>query len=125
MKWDTAKEQISKKITKGLKLNDTIRKVLETPATYKCKYSGLERGYKVKIGKAGNYIEIPWSMLYTLFYSSSINKIYNNEIFSDHYPNQVIDHDCYVHSVGQIFAHAGIAIDDGTNDFKMLDEPMD
>ena len=46
--------------------------------------------------------------------------IYNNSILREYFPEQVKQHSCYVHVVGQIFVKAGVAKLFDKNTYKFI-----
>ena len=113
MTWEEALIEITKSITKGLKLDKAAnygRPVLEVPpfpgTTYD--FNG-EDSYKVRIG-SDSHIEIPISMLRNCFLTARENGgIYNTSTLYSLYPEQVKKHGGYVHVIGRIFEIAGVA----------------
>jgi hypothetical protein len=124
MNWNSAYNAIKNSITKGLEINTRNSKhriVLEIPP-YKCATNsyGNSEGFKVRIGVA-NTIEIPISMLESLYEASIINNsTYENKVFEKLYPKQLKQHGCQVHVVGQIFVKSGLAKLDGTRMYKLI-----
>lgn len=124
MNWEQAYQMIILHIKKDLKINgeiSTFRVILETPP-YKCVGYNNSEGFRVKIGDSKNsYIEIPISMLKTLYENALENRnTYNNSVFKKFYEKQLIAHSCHVHVVGQIFVNAKLAVKNGSRDFKLL-----
>jgi hypothetical protein len=118
MNWDKALILIRQHINVGLQLEPSskYRYVVEGP-NYSCNhydYRG-DNGYKINIGDR-NFIEIPISMLETLYHASVLNGgVYNNAIFAAHFKQQLKNHGCHVHVVGKIFSMSGVAIKKGNN----------
>lgn len=118
MNWQQAQALILQHIGVPLHLDPDLayRFITEGP-NYPCfqyNYNGAE-GYRVQIG-ATNYVQIPFTMLETIFQASVQNGgIYNNGVFAHLYPQQLNNHGCHVHVVGKIFEWAGVAIQDGAN----------
>lgn len=129
MNWELAQELINIHLIQGLHFDPVLvnRIIIETPINYHCthyNYHG-ENGFKVKIG-FDTYIEIPWSMLENVF-TRAINlnnSIYNRAVIRDLYLQQINNHGCHVHVVGQIFVKAGIAVRINARNYKILENPI-
>jgi hypothetical protein len=122
MNWNEAEALIYERIVVGVNLNPELRyrDVVEGPY-YSCNqfdYDGVD-GYLVQVG-AEDFIEIPFSMLETLFNAAKENGgIYKSSIFSEYYPDQHIYQGSHVQVVGKIFELAEVAIQNG-NTFRIL-----
>lgn len=119
MKWEEASVLLKNTIQNGSNINTQKSKyrIIEETPPFQCKRYNYENeeGYKVKIG-VRDYIEIPISMLETLFnLALENNRIYNNIVFIDAFPKQAKAHGCHVHVVGRIFELCGVANRKGGN----------
>ncbi len=114
MPWVDAFLLIDATINIGSNVNTPLsnnRIVTEIPP-YPCyrRNFGGSKGFEVKIGIV-NYIDIPWSMLFTLYQYSVHNNqnFYERFVFGQNYPTILANTGCYVHVVGKIFEISGVA----------------
>ncbi len=118
MNWEEALELILHHIVVGLHLDPDLqfRTIVDGP-NYHCNtynYNGA-LGFRVQIGN-NTFINIPIIMLETLFNATLANNgIYNRAVFGQHFHQQLTNHGCHVHTVGQIFEISGIAERVGNN----------
>lgn len=126
MIWNEAKALILQHIVVGTDLNPALqyRNVVAGPAhicnTYD--YNG-DLGFQVQIG-ANSYIELPFSMLETVFEDSiNNNRIFNKDVFRVHYPTraeQATGHPCHIHVIGKIFELSGVANQVNSRNYLIL-----
>jgi hypothetical protein len=122
MDWETAEILIRSKIYNNVHLDSNSKyKYIQAGPNYHCKQYGYnDSGFKVQIG-ANNFIEVPISMLKTLYFSTKNNNgIYERKVFVDLYPKQVKVHACHVHVIGKIFVLAGIMKQDDSRHYSIL-----
>jgi hypothetical protein len=123
MNWEKAEILIRSKIFNNVHLDSKSEyKYIEAGPNYYCKQYDYNNslGFKVQIG-ANNYIEVPFSMLKTLYFSTITNNgIYDRNVIVDLYPMQVKNHGCHVHVIGKIFVLAGIMKQDNSRHYSIL-----
>ena len=109
MNWEEAKKLLKTTIKVDLHLTpDANFKFVRKVPPHTCKNYANEEGFRVQVGER-SFVNIPFSMLQTIFEASKVNKnTYNKSIFEKHYPRELNAKPCNVHSVGKLFEHAGI-----------------
>lgn len=122
MTWNEASELLKANIEVGQHIDSksVYRYVLKI--NHICsKYDYTDEGFLITIGKRNNRIEIPTSMLRTLFKASQVNGgIYNNAVIKECFPLQVQDHSCHVHVIGKLFTSAKVMQPVSTRSYQIL-----
>jgi len=123
MNWNEAENIILKKIYPGVHIDTAspYRYVISGPY-YNCKtydYNN-DMGFRISIGNS-NRLDIPLSMLETLFNASvANNRIYNSSVFQQFFKLQSTRHPCHVYVVGKLFKTAEIAVEEGIRNYRIL-----
>ena len=121
MNWEEAKKLLKTTIKVNLHLTpDANFKFVRKVPPHTCSNYANEEGFRVQVG-ARSFVNIPFSMLQTIFEASKINEnTYNRAIFKKHYPRELNAKPCNVHSVGKLFEHAGIMQMENRTTYKVL-----
>lgn len=121
MSWENIEQVLLKKIKITNKSLDpsgqSEYKIVKEVPNYFCK-SYNEIGFRVQVGR-DSYIDIPLSMLQTIYNHSKING-YNSAVFQNSFPKEYKKKPCYVHAIGQLFMKAGVMELDGKRKYKLL-----
>lgn len=121
MNWEAAEKLLKTTIKVGLHLTPeaNFKFVREVPP-YKCRNYSNAAGFRVQVGKT-SFVNIPLSMLQTIFEASKANKnTYNRSVFKKHFPRELNAKPCNVHAVGKLFEHAGIMHMENKTTYKIL-----
>jgi hypothetical protein len=112
MEWVDAKAIIRNKISISVDVNSPKSSYRIISAIdrkcYKYDYHG-DLGFIVPIGASVD-IQIPFSMLKKCYEALKSDSGYDGKYFRTHFSKQASDHPCHVHTVGQIFVSAGLAV---------------
>jgi len=124
MNWNQACRLIVRNITPGLHLDPRwTYKIIDTVPPYQCyrnEYNGIS-GFRVQVG-AKSFIEVPLEVLrevheYAILHNASS---YSKGVFQYCFPNLYNQKPCYVHTVGKIFACAGVAHQVNNHSYQLL-----
>jgi hypothetical protein len=78
-----------------------------------------EEGFRIQVGEK-SIIPVPISMLRELFEESKRNNgIYNNKVFLNLFPEELVSKPCYVHSVGKLFVAAGVTDQEDNRNYRL------
>jgi hypothetical protein len=121
MDWTEAEINLRENITVNHRLNGDRSEysiVLSVPPS-PCNQAQQE-GFRIQIGHKKS-IPVSLEMLERTFNEAKIHGgIYNKRVFLALYPNEAANRSCYVHVIGKLFHHAGVAVQINPRTYRLI-----